>query len=248
MSYLILGIGLLAGLILASRWFATADPKTLATVAKWLLLGVIVVVAVFFVATGKLAYALWTLPALLPWLLRLRAWGRMAKNFRRMAGAQGWGGGTGQRSELLTRFLEVSLDHDSGAMSGVVREGEFAGRALEDMTLVELLRFLAVCGSEDEESVRVLEAYLDREHPDWRARAGAAGAGQGERESRGKSTTSGQMGRAEALKVLGLEEGATDSQVKEAHHRLIASLHPDRGGSDYLAAKINEAKDVLLGR
>lgn len=246
MSYFILGIGLLAGLILASRWFATADPKSVATVAKWLLLGVIVLVVGFFVVTGKLAYALWTMPALLPWLMRLRAWSRMAKNFRRMAGAGGVGG-TGQRSDLSTRFLDVSLDHDSGEMAGRVREGEFVGRELADLTLAELLRLLGVCGAEDEESARVLEAYLDREHPDWRARAGAGATGERE-GSRSQSSASGDMDRDEAFKVLGLEPDASEAEIKAAHHRLIASLHPDRGGTDYLAAKINEAKDVLLGR
>jgi len=56
------------------------------------------------------------------------------------------------------------------------------------------------------------------------------------------------MSRAEALKVLGLEEGATEEQIRAAHRRLILQIHPDKGGTSYLAAKINEAKDVLLRR
>lgn len=59
--------------------------------------------------------------------------------------------------------------------------------------------------------------------------------------------TSGKMSRAEALSVLGLNEGATPEDIRAAHHRLIKQTHPDKGGSSYLAAKINEAKDVLLG-
>lgn len=242
MPYLILGLGLLVGLILAARWFAAADPKTVAKALRWLLVGLVVLVGGFFLVTGRLAWALYTLPALLPWLMRLRAWHRMAKSFRRMAG--GTGAGAGERSELRTRFLEVFLDHDSGEMTGRVCEGEFAGRALADLTLAELLRLLGVCGAEDEESARVLEAFLDREHPDWRNRAGAGDGGR----KRGESAASGAMGRAEALQVLGLDEGASAAEIKAAHHRLIAGLHPDHGGSDYLAAKINEAKDVLLGR
>ena len=55
------------------------------------------------------------------------------------------------------------------------------------------------------------------------------------------------MSRAEALDVLGLKEGATEAEIRDAHHRLIAGLHPDHGGSTYLAAKINQARDVLVG-
>jgi len=55
------------------------------------------------------------------------------------------------------------------------------------------------------------------------------------------------MSREEALKVLGLGPGASQDDIREAHRRLILQNHPDRGGSDYLASKINEAKDVLLG-
>ncbi len=56
------------------------------------------------------------------------------------------------------------------------------------------------------------------------------------------------MTRSEALKVLGLEQNASESEVRAAHRRLIQQTHPDKGGTSYLAAKINEAKDVLIGR
>jgi curved DNA-binding protein CbpA len=54
------------------------------------------------------------------------------------------------------------------------------------------------------------------------------------------------MNRDEALAVLGLKNGATADTIRAAHRRLMKELHPDRGGSDYLAAKVNQAKDVLL--
>ncbi len=236
--YLILGIALVAGLILASSWFVNADPKTLIKVVKWGLIGLICIVVLFFVTSGRLAWALFALPALLPWFFRARQVARAAKNFQRMA--QGMGGrGRGESSEIETRFLRVRLDHDSGDISGEILAGAFAGSRLETLPPRDLVALLGEC-HDDAESARVLEAYLDRAYPDWRDYGGG--------ESGPNAGTGGAMDRAEALQVLGLENGASDAEIKAAHHRLIAGLHPDKGGSDYLAAKINEAKDILLGK
>lgn len=244
LPYFILGVALLAGLLLAGRWFASADPKLLTRVLKWIAIGAIVLVAVFFLVTGRLAWAFIALPALLPWFLRMRSVARAAKNFSRMSAAMAGGGGTapGQASDLKTRFLRMSLDHASGVMSGEVIDGPYAGRSLDGMTEDELIDLLGTCQAEDPSSAQVLEAYLDRVHPDWRQRA-AAGAGGKHRGA----FDSGAMSRDEACQILGLRPGASAGDIKEAHHRLIAGLHPDHGGSTYLAAKINQAKDVLLG-
>ncbi|HEB79532.1 MAG TPA: molecular chaperone DnaJ [Rhodospirillales bacterium] len=233
LPYLALGVALMAGLLLAGRWFAAANPQDMVKGLKWLLIGVFVLVLVFFTVTGRLAWALAALPALIPMLLRLRTAWVAARNFTRMAQSMSGGGGTksGQTSDVETRFLRMILDHDSGAISGHVISGTFSGRTLESMSLEELLQLLNEC---DKPSVKVLEAYLDRVHEDWRE----------------KKTTSAfedsAMSRGEAWRILDLEPGAKADEIKEAHRRLIAGLHPDRGGSTYLAAKINQAKDLLL--
>ncbi len=237
LPYFVLGIALLAGLLLAGRWFTTADPKTLVKALKGLLFGVIGLVAVFFLLTGRLAWALFALPALLPWFMRARSAHRMYKTFSRMAAGAGGGPGadTGKTSDVETRFLRMALDHDSGHMTGEVLEGDYAGRTLDGMSMDEVVDLLRVCWTEDQPSAQVLEAYLNRVHPDWRQGAGA------------ESAQGSAMTRAEALDVLGLDDGAGEKDIKDAHHRLIGGLHPDHGGSTYLAAKINQAKDVLLG-
>ncbi len=131
-------------------------------------------------------------------------------------------------------------------------EGTYAGRRLDDLSLADLIDLLNTCSVQDNQSAQVLEAYLDRVHPDWRERVQAAGAGSAGRgrESggrRGEAPGPGAaMSREEAFEVLGLEPGASDEEIKAAYHRLIANLHPDHGGSTYLAAKINQAKDTLL--
>jgi glucan phosphoethanolaminetransferase (alkaline phosphatase superfamily) len=56
-----------------------------------------------------------------------------------------------------------------------------------------------------------------------------------------------QMSTDEAMEVLGLKSGYTKEDVIQAHRRMMQKVHPDRGGSDYLAAQINKAKDTLLG-
>jgi hypothetical protein len=238
MPYLFLGIAVLAGLLLAARWFVDAEPKALVRGLKWLLIGIIATVALFLIFTGRFALALWALPALLPWIMRMRAAARTAKNFSRMSG----GGGGGGASRVESAFLDMELDHESGEMRGRIRSGRFEGRDLDDIELPDLISLHQEYRRTDTESARLLAAYLDRNHPDWRD-------GDGEDETdggQGTESRAGHMSREEALRVLGLEDGAGEDEIKAAHHRLIGSLHPDRGGSAYLASKINEARDVLL--
>ncbi|MBT6096556.1 MAG: molecular chaperone DnaJ [Rhodospirillaceae bacterium] len=241
LPYLILGVALLAGLLLAGRWYAAADPRTLIKALKWGLIGLVAAVALFFVATGRLGWAIATLPALVPWFLRARSVARMAKTFSRMAQAGTASAQTGETSQVETRFLRMELDHDSGRMGGEVIAGNYAGRDVGSLAFDDLISLLNECWGDDEESARLVEAYLDREHPDWRERA------QSGQTNNGAGGGGGAMDRAEALQILGLAEGASDTDIKEAHRRLIAGMHPDHGGSDYLAAQINRAKDILLG-
>jgi hypothetical protein len=146
------------------------------------------------------------------------------------------GPSTGQSSDVRTRFVHMTLDHDSGTMTGVVLEGRFEGRRLEDLDL-EALRSLYAEASVDQQSRAVLETYLERAHGDaWRASHGANRATVAE-------TT---MSEGEARRVLGVTEDATREEIIEAHRRLMQKLHPDRGGSTYLAAQINLAKRTLL--
>jgi hypothetical protein len=151
---------------------------------------------------------------------------------------------------VATDHLEVELDHDTGEVRGRVLKGAFAGRNLEDLTPLEMSRLWQDCRFADPQSAQVLEAALDRTHPSWRddlARAdGEPGAGS--RGGGSTSSPSGAMTRGQALEVLGLEEGASEDDIRRAHRELMMKLHPDRGGSTYLAAQINEAKDVLLGK
>ena len=144
----------------------------------------------------------------------------------------------GQKSRVATAILAMELDHDSGKMTGEVLSGPFKGARLEELDPNDLQSLYHYCAAASDQSISLLEAWLDRSKPEWRETWKGA--------ERAKQSRSGAMSHDEALAVLGLKAGATNEAIKNAHHRLMKDFHPDRGGSDYLAAKINQAKDVLL--
>ena len=164
-----------------------------------------------------------------------------------MAGA-GTGGAkakAGNQSHVASDILDMTLDHDSGAMSGKILKGPMAGRALAGLSESEFLELLRYCREQDEDSVRLLETYLDWRFGDsWRA-DDQASAGDGASDD--GATSGGSLTESEALDILGLETGASREEIIQAHRRLMQKMHPDRGGSNYLAARINEAKECLLG-
>ena len=143
-----------------------------------------------------------------------------------------------KQSEVSSRLLKMTLDHDSGDLSGVVLEGPFRDWLLEELDRQQLDELLVFCQREDADSAQLLVSYLEQRFPD------DAGTHEHGDAHTGQSPTG--LTRAEALSLLGLQEGATQDDILAAHRALIQKVHPDRGGSDYLAAKINEAKDFLL--
>jgi hypothetical protein len=145
---------------------------------------------------------------------------------------------SGHSSTVETAIVRMQLDHDSGALQGEVLKGAFKGWLLADMDRQQLEQLLAYCRNEDSDSLQLLDSYLQQRFP--------GESFFGSQQQAGPSDSS-SMGRSEALAVLGLEEGATSEDIVAAHRKLIQKLHPDRGGNDYLAAQINQAKDLLLG-
>jgi len=146
----------------------------------------------------------------------------------------------GQKSTVRTAAVEMELDHDTGKLEGVVLAGSKEGRQLHTLSREELMT-LCTEFSGDEESLQLLEAYLDSRFPGWRENGDTdAGSGQGQ------AASSGTMTKQEAYQILGLEEGASAAAIRQAHRRLMQRVHPDLGGSSFLAARINQAKDILL--
>jgi len=152
-----------------------------------------------------------------------------------------FGGGAkspGQTSQVRSAFLDMTLDHDSGQLSGRIVAGPYAGQSLDAFDLPQLA---AMMTSFDAESVALLESYLDRRFPAWRQHAQGDTAGRNDRAPPGSKMT-----EEEAYQILGVKPGAARDEISRAHRSLMKKLHPDQGGSTYLAARVNEAKDTLL--
>lgn len=145
----------------------------------------------------------------------------------------------GQASRVSTGIIAMQLDHDTGRMEGEVLAGAYRGRKLSSLTLPEAQALHAQCAAAPDQSRALFEAWVERTHPEWRSQWNS-----GARST--AASTSQKLTRAEALAILGLKEGASADDIRAAHRRLMKTAHPDIGGSDYLAAKINEAKDFLL--
>jgi hypothetical protein len=216
-------------LLLLGRLFVNADPVRLARFVKWtaIVLGVLAVVAL--AVSGRLSMLLALAAGLLPILRR----------FHSMVGGLR-GPATGQTSEVETQYVRMSLDHDTGAMHGTVLLGRFAGMRIDELDRAAMLILLRECRAADEDGARLVEAYLDRTDPEWRDDLGRE---RGEAPPRAAGA---DVSIEEAYAILGLQPGADAAAIKAAHHRLMKQLHPDRGGSDYFAAKINRAREVLL--
>ena len=233
-AYFILGLALLVGLVLLARWFAYADTKQLVPKLRWVLIGLGVIVGLVVLVLFRQYIVALLLPFL---ILYLKQRGYLRQRWKASRGPT-----PSQQSDIVTRYLKMTLDHDSGAMAGQVLKGAYAGRALSALSMEELISLWHECVAADQESAAVLEAYLDREKGEaWREAAGAS-------ESTSEAPAGGriEMTPDEAYAVLGLEPGASADEISEAHKRLMQKIHPDKGGSNYLAAKINEAKRVLL--
>jgi hypothetical protein len=228
MTWLALGALALLVVMVVLRGFATASVGTVKKAVAWIAggLGLVLVAALLF--SGRGFQAIWSLAFFAPLLVQAwRSW-RTARTFSRGGQAS-----PGQESRVETATLEMVLHHDSGRMTGTVRRGRFAGADLAALDLPMLRALLADCAAEDPDSVPLLEAWLDRAQPDWREAAPPA--------------QDGPLTRTEALAILGVAEGATEAEIRAAHRRLMRSAHPDQGGSAWLAARLNAARDLLLG-
>lgn len=242
MARLLLLLAVAAGLYFLFRWLFRQPPRV-----YWQAIAVLLaVVLLTLVLTGRAHWLTAVFAAMLPFVRGLLTLlGSIPLLKRLLADIDAVKSknepSSGQTSTVQSAYIRMTLNHDTGDINGEVLAGQFRGSTLDQLNLEALLQLLREC-QDDEESVALLQTYLDRVYADtWQQQAGA----QGQQKSVNEP---GEMSREEALQVLGLSSDAGEAEIVDAHRRLMQKLHPDRGGSAYLAAKINLAKETLLAR
>jgi len=239
-------------LLLILRAFARQSTQDLKKLGRWLLLMVAGALFLFLLATGRLHWIFALAAAALPVIYRflpllryvplLRSWYRRYQ--ARQPGASS--AAPAQASTVQAAWLRMTLNHASGDMDGEILLGQFQGQRLRNLTLPQLLALLGEC-QHDQDSQALLIAYLDRHHAGWRDQAACEARYEGEQQAQSPAGSV-KMTKQEAYEILGLNAGASEQDIIQAHRRLMQKLHPDHGGSTYLAARINLAKDVLLNK
>ncbi len=237
----ILLLAVLVAVLVFFSWYKRASKAQRKRITSRILIVTGVGVLLALILTGRLNPIFALVAAAVPLVYRALS---LLQLFQGIKGASNAfkgarGPSQGQKSEVETRYLRMTLNHDTGEMDGDILEGKHQGKRLSDLGFSDLLNLLQECRREDAQSAAVLEAFLDRNFADeWR---------DSETE-RGRSGVEGdgKMSQEEAREILGVGADATREQIIEAHRHLMQKLHPDRGGSTYLAAKINEAKRMLL--
>lgn len=235
MITLLYGAAALIAVWWLSKQFAGTPPAILAKRLKLAGGGAAILGAGLMLVRGRIDMA-FMFGGLAAWLM---GWSRFSlPSFARRASKQ-----PGSVSRVRSAMVEMELDHDTGDMNGTVLAGPLLGRTLDGLDEAALQQLHAECRRSDPEGLRLLEAYFDRRFPTWREHAQSDGDARA-----GGHAKPGAMTPEEAHQVLGVLPGATDDEVRRAHRALMMKLHPDQGGTTYLAARINEAKEVLLGR
>lgn len=238
MAYFLAGCALLILLLFAGRLVALADPRRLASVVRK-------TGGVAALAAAGFLLARCALPLAIP----LAVFGLSLMGRGSWFGRGGPFGSArktpGQKSDIRTERLEMQLDHDSGQMDGKCLSGRFAGRTLSTLSDREAMELLDELHQDGAPEAALMEAYLDWRLPGWRDQD--SGSAEQAKPGRGRARGS-RMSAEEAHAVLGIAPDASEEDIRQAHRRLMMKMHPDQGGSTYLAARINEAKEVLLGR
>ena len=234
--YFLLPLGAVALLMVLLFGFVNSNPARLALRLRQVIGGIGMVFALLLIGTGKIVLGL---PVGIVSAGLLFGWLGLSGRPKVQKSA-------GQASSAKSPYLEMALDHDTGGIAGRVIAGAYSGRELGALSKGELRALLLELHAYDQAGQQLLEAYLDRVHRGWREEFD--GSGPSENTAHAARPAAGSMTKSEALQVLGLTPDATEEQIRQAHRDLMKRLHPDQGGSTYLAAKINEAKDVLLAK
>ena len=224
---MVLYLFILLFVVIGIFWLMTIPAKQ--RVAVWSTAGPVLVIIV-----GSLLALLKRGAIGVPLIIMGVSWWRRNRSKRPISSAEG------QKSTVRSANLEMELDHDTGEMDGTLLTGRLQGVRLSSLSEEEILS-LYIDFHSDTDSISLLESFLDRYYPDWRDHADSDASG-----NQNDGSAFDHMTRQEAYQILGLEPNASQEEIHQAWRRLIKGVHPDSGGSDFLAEKINTARDILL--
>jgi hypothetical protein len=230
---LIVILALVALLVFLLKRFNRLSKAKQKQISKMAIFGALGLLLVVLALSGRLSWIVAVLGALLPLIPRVM---RFALRFGPTVWPYLKRFQQNRQSHMQSRFIKLQIDMLSGELKGEVLQGELAGQKLQDLTLAQLQQLLQAYQSEDADSANLLQAYLNRVHPGW------SDAGSGSNYAPSDS----RMTEQQAREILGVSAEADKAEISKAHKRLMQKLHPDRGGSDYLAVQVNQARDLLI--
>ncbi len=245
-------IGILTVSYLAIQWFINTSPQKIAQILRRSAIYLVIALLLFLIVTGRLHWIIALIGGLLPLARKLLPLLRSFATFKHLfqqyqqrpwqqskSSTHSNVSSPPPTSEVTSAYLQMTLDHETGLLAGKVLQGQYQGHSLADISLLNLQEFFTELQNIDQDSAALLASYLTQTYGDqWQQTA------QDHQPS--DTNNNSTMSPQQAYEILGLQPGADEAQIKQAHHRLIQKIHPDRGGSSYLAAQINLAKDLLL--
>jgi len=243
-------IGFLSVLLLFSliRYGLNCNAKQRRQLVYIIAMGLAGTVLLLMLVTGRIHYLAAIAAAILPFIKKLPGLLRYIPLFKylKQQTHSSSGSSSSNQSSVETSLLKMTLNHATGEMDGEVLEGDFKGERLKTLSQQQLFLLYQLALEQYKDSIAVFDAFLDRHiGKNWRELAEQYSH---RFDDDNTQEVSSEMSVSQALQILDLEEGATKEEVQEAHRRLMQKLHPDRGGSNFLAAQVNLAKDILLGK
>ncbi|WP_116653216.1 J domain-containing protein [Pelagibacterium sediminicola] len=239
MTWVLLGGAVLIVAIYLYSLYVQGEIRKLVRALRWVVGGMLAVVASFVALRGNM---------MIGSMIGFAAAGVLTRG---RLGPIDFGAGMsspGNVSTVRSRYLSMRLDHETGTVSGTVGEGLFTGRDLASLSAEECWALYDEVDG-DPDSLALFESWLDANRSGWREwfaeQFGMDTDGAADSEKM-HSAASGVTAIEDAYEILGLTPDATADDIRKAHRTLMKKVHPDHGGSAFLAARINEAKDVLL--
>lgn len=222
---LLIALLVLVGLMAFLGWYGKASDEDRNRALKNLLIWGIAGALLLLVITGRIPWLFAIISAALPFWRKIMAARSLLGTFQRFTGQS-------FNTRLTTQWLRIQFDVVARKIDAEILQGQYTGQHLSQLDDAAVQTLLDEC-SADKQSVAAIHAYLRARHSGWGGTSSPASINT-------------ELSRTQALEILGLEETASEDDIRKAHKRLMQKVHPDRGGSDYLAAQINAAKDYLL--